>query len=195
MHRTIQTGPTRFNILKNNYRNVLWSFNECNWWKSHPLQQHSTSFNKGSKKFKSAKGWWTKCCIRSTKGFIYLFGVILQVRVVFWKTVFSDWRFEYLRGSHLQSQVKSRRQRDYASGQDKGLSLSLSFNDEIRCSFLENYKDLNAYMILTPTNSYKFILGRPHLCILDYPKNYITSSVKFLLSNRLKTCFQKCFRL
>ena len=142
MHRTIQTGPTRFNILKNNYRNVLWSFNECNWWKSHPLQQHSTSFNKGSKKFKSDKGWWTKCCIRSTKGFIYLFGVILQVRVVFWKTVFSDWRFEYLRG-HLQSQVKSRRQRDYASGQDKGLSLSLSFNDEIRCRKLQGLECLH----------------------------------------------------
>ena len=30
--------------------------------------------------------------------------------VVFRKTVFGDWRFDYLSGSHLQTQVKSRRQ-------------------------------------------------------------------------------------
>ena len=35
----------------------------------------------------------------------YLFGVIARVRVVFRKTIVGDWHFEYLRGSHLQSQV------------------------------------------------------------------------------------------
>ena len=39
----------------------------------------------------------------------YLFGVIVRVRVVFRKTVVDDWRFDYLSGSHLQSQVKSLR--------------------------------------------------------------------------------------
>ena len=38
------------------------------------------------------------------RGISYLFGVIVRVKVVF------DWRFNYLSGSHLQSQVKSRRQ-------------------------------------------------------------------------------------
>ena len=36
--------------------------------------------------------------------------MIVQVRVVFRKTVVGDWRFDYLSGSHLQRQVKSRRQ-------------------------------------------------------------------------------------
>ena len=41
----------------------------------------------------------------------YLFGVIIWVRVVFnRKTVAGDWHFDYLCGSHLQSQVKSRHQ-------------------------------------------------------------------------------------
>ena len=40
-------------------------------------------------------------------GITYLFGVIVRVRVVFRKTVVGDWRFDYLSGSHLQSQVKS----------------------------------------------------------------------------------------
>ena len=44
------------------------------------------------------------------RGISYLFGVIVQVRVVFRKTVVGDWRFDYLSSSHLQSQVKSRRQ-------------------------------------------------------------------------------------
>ena len=40
----------------------------------------------------------------------YLFGVMIRVKVVFRKTVVGDWRFDYLSSSHLQSQVKSRRQ-------------------------------------------------------------------------------------
>ena len=36
--------------------------------------------------------------------------VIVRARVVFRKTVVGDWCFDYLSGSHLQSQVKSRRQ-------------------------------------------------------------------------------------
>ena len=44
------------------------------------------------------------------RGISYTFGVIIRVRVVFWKTVVDDWRFDYLSGSHLQSQVKSRPQ-------------------------------------------------------------------------------------
>ena len=36
--------------------------------------------------------------------------MIVQVRVVFRKTVVGDWCLDYLSGSHLQSQVKSRRQ-------------------------------------------------------------------------------------
>ena len=43
---------------------------------------------------------------RKAKVTSYLFGVIAQVRVVFRKTVVGDWRFDYLSGSHLQSQVK-----------------------------------------------------------------------------------------
>ena len=39
-----------------------------------------------------------------------MFGVIIRVKVVFRKTVDGDRRFDYLSGSHLQSQVKSRRQ-------------------------------------------------------------------------------------
>ena len=39
-----------------------------------------------------------------------LSSVIVRVRVVFRKTVVGDWRFDYLSGSHLQSQVKSLRQ-------------------------------------------------------------------------------------
>ena len=41
---------------------------------------------------------------------IYLFSVIVRVKVMFRKTVVGDWRFDYLSGSHLQSHVKSRRQ-------------------------------------------------------------------------------------
>ena len=37
------------------------------------------------------------------RGISYLFGMIFWVRVVFRKTVVSDWRFDYLSGSHLQS--------------------------------------------------------------------------------------------
>ena len=48
--------------------------------------------------------------LSSTIQSCYLFGVIVQVRVVFRKTVVGDWRFDYLSGSHLQSQVKSRHQ-------------------------------------------------------------------------------------
>ena len=44
------------------------------------------------------------------KEFYYLFDVIVWVKVVFRKTVFGDWRFDYLSGSRLQSQVKNRRQ-------------------------------------------------------------------------------------
>ena len=44
------------------------------------------------------------------RGISYLFGVIVRVKVVFRKTVVGDWRFDYLSGSHLQSQMKSRRQ-------------------------------------------------------------------------------------
>ena len=40
----------------------------------------------------------------------YVFGVIFRVRIVFRKTVVCDWHFDYLSGSHLQSQVKSQRQ-------------------------------------------------------------------------------------
>ena len=36
--------------------------------------------------------------------------MIFRVRIVFRQTVVGDWRFDYLSGSHLQSQVKSRRQ-------------------------------------------------------------------------------------
>ena len=39
-----------------------------------------------------------------------MFSVFVRVRVVFRKTVVDDWRFDHLSGSHLQSQVKSRRQ-------------------------------------------------------------------------------------
>ena len=42
--------------------------------------------------------------------FSYMFSVIVRERVIFRKTVVGDWRFNYLSGSHLQSQVKSRRQ-------------------------------------------------------------------------------------
>ena len=42
--------------------------------------------------------------------FSNFFGVIVRVRVVFRKTVVCDCRFDCLSGSHLQSQVKSRRQ-------------------------------------------------------------------------------------
>ena len=45
-----------------------------------------------------------------TKSLNYLVGVIVRVRVVFRKTVVGDWCFDHLSGSHLQSQVKSRRQ-------------------------------------------------------------------------------------
>ena len=45
------------------------------------------------------------------RGISYLFGVIVQVRIVFRKTVVGDWRFDNLSGSHLQSQVKSRHQK------------------------------------------------------------------------------------
>ena len=38
--------------------------------------------------------------------FYYLFSVIVRVRVVFRKTIVGDWRFDYLSGSHLQSQVQ-----------------------------------------------------------------------------------------
>ena len=44
------------------------------------------------------------------RGISYRFSVIVQVRVVFRKTVVGDWCFDYLSGSHLQSQVKSGRQ-------------------------------------------------------------------------------------
>ena len=33
--------------------------------------------------------------------------MIVRVKVVFRKTIVGDWRFDYLSGSHLQSQVKS----------------------------------------------------------------------------------------
>ena len=39
----------------------------------------------------------------------HLSRVIVQVRVVFRKTVVADYSFDYLRGSYLQSQVESRR--------------------------------------------------------------------------------------
>ena len=66
--------------------------------------------------------WWRKMLMQTTniewqcgkwfepKAISYLFGVIVQAKVVFRKTVVGDWRFNYLSGSHLQSQVKSRRQ-------------------------------------------------------------------------------------
>ena len=41
---------------------------------------------------------------------IYWFVVIFRARIAFRKTVVGGWRFDYLSGSHLQSQVKSRRQ-------------------------------------------------------------------------------------
>ena len=44
------------------------------------------------------------------RGIGYLFGVIVQVKVVFRKTVVGDWRFDYLSDSHLQNHVKSRHQ-------------------------------------------------------------------------------------
>ena len=60
---------------------------------------------------------WHLCdnisCLCNTCVYIYtycLFGVIIRVKVVFRKTVVGDWRFVYLSGSHLQSQVKSLRQ-------------------------------------------------------------------------------------
>ena len=40
------------------------------------------------------------------KQVLYIFSEIVQVRVVFRKTVVGDWHFEYLSGSHLQSQVQ-----------------------------------------------------------------------------------------
>ena len=43
-------------------------------------------------------------------GISYWFVVIFRVRIAFRKTVVGDWRFDYLSGSHLQSQVKSCRQ-------------------------------------------------------------------------------------
>ena len=46
----------------------------------------------------------------------YLFGVIVQVRVVFRKTVVGDWRFDYLSGTHLQSEESSSDDGVYASG-------------------------------------------------------------------------------
>ena len=44
------------------------------------------------------------------RGINYIFGVIVQVKVVIKKTVVGDSRFDYLSGSHLHSQAKSRRQ-------------------------------------------------------------------------------------
>ena len=44
--------------------------------------------------------------VKSVIGFV----VIFRMRIAFRKTVVGDWRFDYLSGSHLQSQVKSRRQ-------------------------------------------------------------------------------------
>ena len=45
-----------------------------------------------------------------TQGYQLFVRVIVQARVVFRKIVVGDWRFDYLSGSHLQSQVKSRHQ-------------------------------------------------------------------------------------
>ena len=42
--------------------------------------------------------------------------MIVRVRVVFKKTVIGNWRFDYLSGIHLQSQVKSQSDSIYASG-------------------------------------------------------------------------------
>ena len=44
------------------------------------------------------------------RGISYLFCVIVKVKVVFRKIAVCYWRFNYLSGSHLQSQEKSRRQ-------------------------------------------------------------------------------------
>ena len=53
---------------------------------------------------------WRKNMVNglSTRVSVIMSSVIVQVRVVFKKTVVGDWRFHYLSGSHLQSQVKSR---------------------------------------------------------------------------------------
>ena len=53
----------------------------------------------------SAHNIHTVCQHKSNLVNYYLFGVIARVRVVFRKTIVGDWHFEYLRGSHLQSQV------------------------------------------------------------------------------------------
>ena len=55
--------------------------------------------------------WWYLCLwsLVTYQGLICLSCVIVRVRVVFRKTVVGDWRFNYLSGSHLQSQVKSLR--------------------------------------------------------------------------------------
>ena len=55
--------------------------------------------------FGITKGKWFE-----PRGISYLFSMIIWVRVVFRKIVVGDWCFDYLRGSHLQSQVKSRHQ-------------------------------------------------------------------------------------
>ena len=53
----------------------------------------------------SSSGYTNKQTNKQTNS--YLFSMIVRVRVVFRKTVVGDWRFNYLSGSHLQSQVKS----------------------------------------------------------------------------------------
>ena len=44
------------------------------------------------------------------RGISYQFNMIVRVKVVFRKTFVGDWSLDYLSGSHLQSQAKSRRQ-------------------------------------------------------------------------------------
>ena len=91
--------------------------------------------------------------------------------------------------------MKSRRQRDYASGQDKGLSLSLSFNDEIRCRKLQGLECLHdpyPYKVL------HIYLGKATPLYLGLSKEIfernITSSVKVLLFDSVKYLFPEMLR-
>ena len=97
--RTLGMGPLQPSNLRQVPKNKLYD---------HQLKglvvTHQQYTSKGIEYFSLIGKWF------EPRGISYWFVVIVRVKVVFRKTVVSDWRFDYLSGSHLQSQVKSRRQ-------------------------------------------------------------------------------------
>ena len=138
-----------------------------------------------------------------TQGYQLFVRVIVQARVVFRKTVVGDWRFDYLCGSHLQSQVKRPSSDDgiYASGSQNVTNNSFS-KDYIVPSLGRSHKTNKSINIIHTVythvpNQWISISSfqSPTTVFLSHPDDHARQTTNYIVVFILALFFPRCLPL